>query len=264
MPWATRGLRDGVITTQWPKRSDEYGDTFPGSIDITSPAAEDRDTGHAIDACPTQAIYRGDDGRLRLDRGRCILCGRCPLIAPHTFTWRKGSGVAGLTRRSIVVDEPIESDETLHALQVELGARVRRLRRSVHLRHIDTGSDGSDEWEVQALTNPVYDLHRLGLFFTASPRYADILLVTGLGAHGMTAALNATLNAMPEPTVVIATGVDAISGGIVGPGYAVSGGIADLLAVDVWVPGSPATPFAILQGILLALARLPDRKEARR
>lgn len=264
MPWATRGLRDGVITTQWPKRPDGYGDAFPGSIDVTVPEADDRDTEHAIDACPTQAIYRGDDGRLRLDRGRCILCGRCPLIASHTFRWREGSDITGLTRRSIVVGEPIETDDTLTALRTELGDRVRRLHRSVHLRHIDTGSDGSDEWEVQALTNPVYDLHRLGLFFTASPRHADILLVTGLGAHGMTAALRATLDAMPEPTVVISTGVDAISGGIVGTGYAVSGGIGDLLTVDVWVPGSPATPFAILHGILLALDRLPARKEARR
>lgn len=264
MPWATRGLRDGVITTEWPKRSDEYGDAFPASIDVTAPEAEDRDTKHAIDACPTQAIYRGDDGALRLDRGRCILCGRCPLIAPHTFTWRDGSDIAGLTRRSIVAGEAIETDETLRALRVELGARVRRLRRSVHLRHIDTGSDGSDEWEVQALTNPVYDLHRLGLFFTASPRHADILLVTGLGAHGMNAALRATLDAMPEPTVVIATGVDAISGGIVGPGYAVAGGIGGILDVDVWIPGSPATPFAILHGILLALDRLPAGKKASR
>ena len=108
MPWATRGLRDGVITTRWPKRPDEYGDAFPGSIDVTAPEAADRDTEHAIGACPTQAIYRGDDGRLRLDRGRCVLCGRCPLIAPHTFAWRDGSDVAGLTRRSIVVGEPVE------------------------------------------------------------------------------------------------------------------------------------------------------------
>ncbi|WP_433862717.1 NADH:ubiquinone oxidoreductase [Streptomyces sp. L7] len=235
-----------------------------GTIDITSAEADDRDTDRAIDACPTEAIYRGVDGNLRLDRGRCILCGRCPLIAPHTFTWRYGSDVAGFTRRSIVVGEHVETEETLREVRADLAARVRRLRRSVHLRHIDTGSDGSDEWEVQALTNPVYDLHRLGLFFTASPRHADILLVTGLGAHGMTAALRATFDAMPDPIVVIATGVDAISGGIVGTGYAVSGGIGGLLDVDVWVPGSPASPFAILHGILLALDRLPDRTETRR
>lgn len=264
MPWATRGLRDGVITTRWPQRPDEYGDGFAGTIDITSAEVDDRDTDRAIDACPTEAIYRGVDGRLRLDRGRCILCGRCPLIAPHTFTWRDGSDVAGLTRRSIVVGEHVETEETLREVRAGLAARVRRLRRSVHLRHVDTGSDGSDEWEVQALTNPVYDLHRLGLFFTASPRHADVLLVTGLGAHGMTAALRATFDAMPDPIVVIATGVDAISGGIVGSGYATSGGIGGLLDVDVWVPGSPASPFAILHGILLALDRLPARKETRR
>ena len=106
-----------------------------------------------------------------------------------------------------------------------LANRVRRLRRSVHLRHIDTGSDGSDEWEIQALTNPVYDLHRLGIFFTASPRHADILLVTGIGTDGMVEPLRRTLDAMPAPTVVIAVGTDAVSGGLIGRGY--TGGVPD-------------------------------------
>jgi Ni,Fe-hydrogenase III small subunit len=85
------------------------------------------------------------------------------------------------------------------------GSRICLLavRRSVYLRHIDTGSDGSDEWEIQALTNPIYDLHRLGIFFTASPRHADILLVTGIGTTGMVEPLRRTLDAMPAPTVVV-------------------------------------------------------------
>ncbi|WP_324687812.1 oxidoreductase [Mycobacterium sp. 94-17] len=142
-------------------------------------------------------------------------------------------------------------------LQTALSKRVRRLRRSVHLRHIDTGSDGSDEWEIQALTNPVYDLHRLGIFFTASPRHADILLVTGIGAAGMLEPLRRTLDAMPAPTVVIAVGTDAVSGGLIGGGYTGGVGISDVVPVDVWVPGAPPSPFSILHGILLALGRVP-------
>ena len=116
----------------------------------------------------------------------------------------------------------------------------------------------SDEWEVQALLNPVYDVNRLGIFFTASPRHADVLLVTGVGAHGMAAPLRRTLDAMPRPVVVIAAGADAISGGLVAPTYAVAGGIGDMVPVDVWVAGSPASPFALLLALLLAMGRLPD------
>ena len=133
--------------------------------------------------------------------------------------------------------------------------RVRRLRRSVHIRHVDAGSDGSDEWEVQALLNPVYDVHRLGIFFTASPRHADILLVTGIGATGMAAPLRRTREAMPDPVVVIAAGADAISGGLIGRGYAADAGVGAIVDVDVWVPGAPASPFSLLHAILLALGR---------
>ncbi|HVV18384.1 MAG TPA: NADH:ubiquinone oxidoreductase, partial [Pseudonocardiaceae bacterium] len=108
--------------------------------------------------------------------------------------------------------------------------------------------------------NPVYDVHRLGIFFTATPRHADILLVTGAGARGMVQPLARTLEAMPQPVVVIAVGTDAISGGLVSPSYATSEGVGHQVPVDVWVPGSPASPFAILHGILLALDRIPTRR----
>ena len=157
----------------------------------------------------------------------------------------------------MVVGAVEETDEALAELRASLARRVRWLRRSVHLRHIDTGSDGSDEWEIEALTNPVYDLHRLGIFFTASPRHADILLVTGIGAAGMVEPLRRTLDAMPKPTVVIAVGTDAISGGLIGGGDTGGDGVGDLVPVDVWVPGAPASPFSILHAILLALGRVP-------
>jgi Ni,Fe-hydrogenase III small subunit len=131
------------------------------------------------------------------------------------------------------------------------------LRRSVHVRHVDAGSDGADEWEVLALLNPVYDVQRLGIFFTASPRHADVLLVTGAGAHGMALPLQRTLKAMPRPVVVIAAGVDAVSGGLVAPAYGVAGGVGDLVAVDVWVPGSPPSPFSLLHALLLVMDRVP-------
>jgi Ni,Fe-hydrogenase III small subunit len=128
----------------------------------------------------------------------------------------------------------------------------------VHIRHVDAGSDGAEEWEIAALLGPVYDVGRLGIFFTASPRHADLLLVTGAGSTGMAGPLATTYEAMPDPRVVVAVGTDAISGGLVGPGYATTGGVGGVVPVDVWVPGSPPSPFSILHGLLLAVGLLPD------
>ncbi|EUA11321.1 4Fe-4S single cluster domain protein [Mycobacterium kansasii 732] len=253
-----RGLRDGLLTTRWPKHPDTYFDEFPAAVEVLPGNAQRDQLRRAVDAaarCPTAAIAVAE--MPKLDRGKCILCGRCVAAAPDWFGWAHGADTARSQRDALVVSPVPETDEALDGVRAELAKRVRRLRRSVHLRHVDAGSDGSDEWEVQALTNPVYDLHRLGIFFTASPRHADILLVTGIGAAGMTEPLRRTLEAMPRPTVVIAVGTDAICGGLVGGGYTGGTGIGGLLPVDVWIPGSPASPFSLLHGILLALGRLP-------
>jgi Ni,Fe-hydrogenase III small subunit/ferredoxin len=260
MPWVFRGLRNGILTSRWPKGADEYFDQFPAAVGVIG--GPDTEVSAAVSdaaaACPTDAI--SVDPRPKLDRGRCIVCGRCVKLAPDWFAWENGCGTAGLTRSALIVGEVAESDEALAQLRAALAGRVRRLRRSVHIRHVDAGSNGSDEWEIQALLNPVYDVHRLGIFFTASPRHADILLVTGIGVSGMVEPLRRTLEAMPAPTVVIAVGTDAISGGIIGGGYIGGTGIADLVPVDVWVPGAPASPFSVLHGILLALGRVPLRR----
>ena len=126
----------------------------------------------------------------------------------------------------------------------------------MHVRHVDAGSDGSEEWEIQALLGPVYDIHRLGVFFTASPRHADVLLVTGAGARGMSGPLRVTYDGMPEPKVVIAAGTNAVSGGLLSQSEAVTAGIAATVPVDVWLPGSPPSPFGILSALLIAVGQL--------
>ncbi len=271
MPWITRGLRDGVVTSRWPRKADDFFDSFAAAVDVDpDPVVLTPDTAEGIEGvCPTGAITVGgpvagrgagepdEASRVRLDRGRCILCGRCVAHRPDVFTWAPGSAVAGRQRDELVVGAAPDTEDNLALVRAELAQRVRALRRSVHIRHVDAGSDGSDEWEIQALTNPVYDLHRLGIFFTASPRHADILLVTGIGAAGMWAPLKRTREAMPDPVVVIAAGVDAVSGGLLNTSYMGRGGIGDVLDVDIWVPGSPASPFSLLNAILLALGRLP-------
>lgn len=255
MSWVLRGLRNGVVTTRYPARADEYADQFTGAVDVLRDQVGDLGPGVA-EVCPTGAIGQYA-GALTLDRGRCILCGACVRAYPQAFSWAAGSGTARTERGSLVVPEVLHEDgDSLRAVRADLAQRVRVLRRSVHIRHVDAGSDGSEEWEIQALSNPTYDVHRLGIFFTASPRHADILLLTGAGARGMIAPLHRTRDAMPNPVVVIAVGTDAISGGIVSPSYATMGGLTGELDVDVCVPGSPPSPFAILHGILLALGRL--------
>lgn len=247
--WVFRGLRDGVVTTRWPRRPDAYFDGWRGPATVIAQPPADAEA-----LCPVAAIQHTPGGEITLDQGRCIQCGRCVDAAPESFGWSAGSGVAALTRPALVV--PAENDDNLARVRDRLLRRTRALGRSVHIRHIDAGSDGAEEWEILALLNPVYDVHRLGIFFTASPRHADILLVTGAGARGMTAPLRRTLEGMPDPKVVIATGTDAISGGMTAPSYATASGIGDLIPVDVWVPGSPPSPFAILHAVLLAIGRL--------
>jgi Ni,Fe-hydrogenase III small subunit len=120
------------------------------------------------------------------------------------------------------------------------------------VRHIDCGSDGAEEWEIQALWNPYYDIQRLGFFLTAAPRHADILLVTGAVTSAMRLPLVRTWEVMPEPKALVAVGTDACSGGLSAAGTLTAGGVDEVLAVDVYVPGSPPAPIAIMHGLLLA------------
>jgi Ni,Fe-hydrogenase III small subunit len=136
-----------------------------------------------------------------------------------------------------------------------MSALPRVFRRSVHIRHVDTGSDGAVEQEIAALLSPYYDMQRLGLFFTASPRHADVLLVTGPVTRPMVEPLQLTYEAMPDPRIVVAAGTDACSGGI-WTGDEVLGGVDQVLPVDVYIPGDPPTPIALLHGLLLATGRV--------
>ena len=252
--WVLRGLRDGVVTTRWPARPDPYADSWRGparALPVApAPGLEAR--------CPTGAISVDGD-TVRVDQGACILCGRCVAESPGVFTWSPGAtgpGAAALTREQLIVPELPETGQAVEAARTRLRERTAALRRSVHIRHVDAGSDGSEEWEIQALLGPVYDIHRLGVFFTASPRHADVLLVTGAGARGMTGPLSTTYDAMPDPKVVIAVGTDAASGGLLAGSEAVTGGVAATVPVDIWLAGSPPSPFGILNALLIAVGQL--------
>lgn len=255
MPWIPRGLRNGIVTSRYPHKPDGYGAGFRGTVEV-NPERAVQVTDDVMAACPTRAITV-EDGNIRLDRGKCILCGRCVNEAPQVFRFSESFATSDLRRRSLVVPTLEESADNIDAVRDALARRVKSLRRSIHVRHVDAGSDGADEWEVAALTNPVYDVQRLGIYFTASPRHADVLLVTGAGVTGMAESLQHTFEVMPYPKVVVAAGVEAISGGLLADGYVTREGVASVLDVDVYVPGSPASPFGLLHGLLMAVNLLP-------
>ena len=260
MAWMVRGLRDGIVTTGYPRRPDGYGPNFKGAVEVLPAGGAPGSAGEAVTLCPTGAITADANGALELDRGRCILCGRCVAERPDSFAFTSSIETAAADRSALIVPRLLEDDAALAELRGDLARRVRALRLSIYIRHVDAGSDGAEEWEVAALTNPVYDAQRLGIYFTASPRHADLLLVTGAGTIGMAGPLRTTLEAMPDPKVVVAAGTDATSGGLVHPSYATGSGVGDILPVDVWVPGSPPSPFSLLHGILLGIGLLPSRR----
>ena len=150
---------------------------------------------------------------------------------------------------------PASDDPELAALAQEVeSAAETSLGRSLSIRHVDAGSCNGCELEIQALGNAFYDLERFGLRFVASPRHADVLLVTGPVTHNMREALERTYAATPAPKWVIASGACARDGGCFAGSYAVAGGVGDIVPVDLHIPGCPPSPAALLNG-LLALMR---------
>jgi Ni,Fe-hydrogenase III small subunit len=157
-------------------------------------------------------------------------------------------------RTPLTEPTPDVDDETLAALaaNVDLAAR-RRLGRSLAIREVDAGSCNGCELEIQALNNAYYDLERFGIHFVASPRHADVLLVTGPVTKNMRQALERTYNATPNPKWVVAVGDCAFDGGCFAGSYAVVGGVSQVVPVDLHIRGCPPNPMQILKGLLALL-----------
>lgn len=154
---------------------------------------------------------------------------------------------------------PVPVPVTPSAAERLRAAVAGRLGRSLHVRHLDAGSCNGCDWEIAALLNPYYDVQRLGIDFVASPRHADLLLVTGIMTRNLAEAALRTYDAMAEPRLVVAVGACAISGGVFAGSPEGRDGVAGTLPVDVLVPGCPPRPEAIIEGMLIAVNRLPVR-----
>jgi len=158
--------------------------------------------------------------------------------------------------RTGIVTEPLApiSDPEIEKIGAQLDAAIRdRFQRSLTIRQVDAGSCNGCELEIHAINNPIYNCERFGIHFTASPRFADMLLVTGPVSHNMEIALKRTYDATPTPKIVVAVGDCGCNGGVFGKSYASLGGIDRVIPVDVRIPGCPPTPTVLLQGILKAV-----------
>lgn len=226
----------------------------------------------AAAVCPTGAITL-DEGPVRrtvsVDYGRCTFCGECADASPEAIQVTSEFDLATTRRQDLVTiaEYALQSDGThgqllgLHSSIDELGQELERkvqdvLGRSLSIRHVDAGSCNGCELEITALNNPIYDIERFGIRFVASPRHADLLLVTGPVTRNMETALLKTYRATPEPRLVVAVGACGCSGGIFGINYATRGAVDQVVPVDVYIPGCPPRPEALINGILLAVGRL--------
>ena len=161
-----------------------------------------------------------------------------------------------LGRRPVTDRPPPAEDTALAELAISLDrAARRRLGRSLAIREVDAGSCNGCELEINALNNAFYDLERFGLRFVASPRHADVLLVTGPVTKNMRVALERTYAATPDPKWVVAVGDCAVNGGLFADSYAVVGGVADVVPVDLHIRGCPPSPEDLLRGFLALLHR---------
>lgn len=159
-----------------------------------------------------------------------------------------------IARVGIRTETAPPADDSLRRITERLNDdMLRLLGRALTIRHVDAGSCNGCELEIHALGNPYYNLEGLGIRFVASPRHADLLMVTGPVSRHMVEALRRTYEAMPEPKLVLAIGDCGCSGGIFGETYASCGRVANVLPVDVAVPGCPPPPAAIMQGVLTAV-----------
>lgn len=283
-------LRTGRVTTQYPNQSYSEGCR---SRPVVDPALCSL-SGRCAGVCPSGAITvsqpSSDERRWQLDLARCLFCGLCEEACPRgAIKMTDDFELATRARDDLIIGVTHARNGRARAGEWEsianqtagppwsegngadasgggrtnvshLGSRIQSLlKRSLHIRHMAAGSDNSSDWEIAHLLNPIYDVQRLGIDFVASPRHADLLMVTGAVTRHLEPALRATYEAMPSPRLVVAVGSEACGGGVLQGSYAVAGGVDRCLPVDVYIPGDPPRPQALIQGLLIAVDRLQPK-----
>ena len=258
--WTLKGLAAGKATTKWPASGENDGQDKVLGFPTFHPQDCLPACRECILKCPTGAFSAKtgahNEESVTLDYGRCINCQICVASCPSEALQSSSNlTFASKSRQDLIVQEGADSDEN-----DELRIRISSIfKGSLHVRHVDAGSCNGCESELQALNNPFYNFHRLGIFFTPSPRFADVLLVTGPVVPQMKGPLLRTYEAMPRPRFVIAGGTCPISGAPFDLGYSGGSGLGIHLPVDISIPGCPPTPAAFIHGLLLLTDRINQR-----
>ncbi len=214
--------------------------------------------GVCVSRCPSRAIVVS--GCIGINYDECVFCALCEEVCPagavkmtNKFELAEKDR-ARLRKTPVIIEQRDIPDESYEIICAEVGKKAAKLfGRSLQIREVDAGSCNGCDYEVNALNNPFNDIERLGIHFVASPRHADMLLVTGTATRNMELALVKTYNATPDPKLVVAVGACACSGGIFKDSYATRNGIDCIVPVDVYISGCPPRPQAIMYGILKAL-----------
>lgn len=254
---------------QYPRLTQDYPKkTIDSSLFIGKPAIDGSKCtkcGECIARCPSAAITEdAQTGIPVINLNACIFCTLCEEVCPADAIVMTSEFELAESAKN---REPIESldedsdGESYEALGKRVENKIKNLfGRSLQIREVDAGSCNGCDYEINALNNPFNDIERFGIHFVASPRHADMLLVTGTATRNMELALLKTYEATPDPKLVVAVGACACSGGIFRDTYATRNGIGSLVPVDVYIPGCPPRPQAILYGILKAIDRLEAEK----
>lgn len=234
--WVVRGLSTGIKTTRYPEEMETRPGVSPG-LPVFGNQSE-----RIVDVCPTGSLSVTGGG-VSVDYRRCIHCLRCARVADaEPLDWDSGYEWAA--------HSPAEAGQ-------ETTWDAKTFGCSLQVLVVDAGDCGACLSEIAQLNNPHYNMHQLGIFITPTPRIADILLLVGPVTDQMRGAIKKAYDAMPTPKRVVAAGVCALSGGIFGPSFVTGSGAADVVPVDVLIPGCPPPPLAILHGLLVAVQRKP-------
>lgn len=247
-------IKQGHRTLNYPQETPPFSPHYRGlPVVDASKCAAGCDACRAC--CPVDAIER-TDGLVRIDLGTCLFCGECATACPpQAIVFSQEHRMAARMRDALVVAPGTEYERA-----AELEPALKRLfGRSFRLRQVSAGGCNACEADTNVLNTLAFDLSRFGVQFVAAPRHADGLLVTGPVSRNMELALKKTYDAVPSPKVVIAVGACAISGGIYAGHEEVCKGAADVVPVDLFIPGCPPHPLTILDGLLRLLGRTGER-----
>ena len=249
------------LTQGYPKRKPN-SDNFIGKPEIEQ--SKCTKCGECISRCPSNAIVTNQEtGQVGINLDQCIFCVLCEDICPekavkmtHEYELAVKDRME-LRNSPIIIEERDIPNKDYEILCQEVSEKIQKtFGRSLNIREVDSGSCNGCDYEINALNNPFNDIERLGIHFVASPRHADMLLVTGTGSRNMELALVKTYNATPDPKLVVAVGACACSGGIFRDSYANKNGIDSIVPVDVYIPGCPPRPHALIYGILRAIDKI--------